>query len=80
MTDPFLAHVRFSDHQARCAACSPLQLCLTGVELLNAWHRAEGLATMQADEADRAARIEAELDCAPECGANYREDRLEAEA
>lgn len=85
MTDPFLAHVRFSDHVARCHEChAPFTTCATGRELLATWQRAEELATKQAEEADRAAHIEAcpdatgySEDCAEE-GEFYREARRES--
>lgn len=84
MTDSFLAHVRFSDHVARCGHCSRVRpadslvhpFCATGRELLASWQRAEELATRQAEEADRAVS-DATGDCA-DWGAEIREAQREA--
>lgn len=64
MTEPLIAHVRFSDHIARCPWClrNPNGLCEWGRHLLVSWQEAENLATKQAQEADRAAHIEAVSD------------------
>lgn len=64
MTDAILAHVRFSDHVARCPVCVrpaakfvTVDLCDTGRELLDAWQRAEEASTRAAEEYDRARSV-----------------------
>lgn len=65
MSDAFIAHVRFVDHVARCPECHRLgddmaAVCPTGRNLLVTWQRAQQLATLHAEEVDRAEQFCAE--------------------